>query len=98
MRVYDPCRTSILGLFILGLFMGCLLGLGVGMSAQAVEPNERLADPVLEQRARDISRHLRCLVCQNENIDESTAPIAETLRLLVRDRLQEGDSDQAIID
>ena len=93
MRVYKQRRSRILGRVI-----GCLLGVSCGMSAHAVEPNERLADPVLEQRARDISRHLRCLVCKNENIDESTAPIAETLRLLVRDRLQEGDSDQAIID
>ncbi|MEP0964290.1 MAG: cytochrome c-type biogenesis protein [Roseobacter sp.] len=63
----------------------------------AVEPDEVLADPVLEERAREISKGLRCPVCQNESIDESNANIAGDLRLLVRDRLVAGDSDQDVV-
>jgi len=66
--------------------------------AQAVEPGEVLADPVLEDRARSISQGLRCLQCRNESIDESNAGIAKDLRLLVRARLVEGDSDTAVMD
>jgi cytochrome c-type biogenesis protein CcmH len=61
--------------------------------ALAVEPNERLADPVLEARARALSEELRCLVCQNESIDQSAAPLAHDLRVLLRERIQAGDSD-----
>lgn len=64
----------------------------------AVEPDEMLQDPVLEQRAREISKGLRCLVCRNENIDNSHAGIARDLRLLVRERLVAGDSDTAAVD
>ncbi len=66
-------------------------------SAFAVEPSERLADPALEARARAISQELRCLVCQNESIDESSAPLAHDLRLLVRKRLVAGDSDRQVL-
>lgn len=62
-------------------------------AAQAVEPDEVLADPALEARAREISKGLRCLVCRNESIDESHAELARDLRLLVRERLSAGDSD-----
>ena len=65
--------------------------------ALALEPDEILANPVLEQRARNLSRVLRCLVCQNENIDESNAPLARDLRLLVRQKIQNGDSDDDIL-
>ena len=65
--------------------------------AAAVEPNEMLADPTLEARAREISRGLRCVVCQNESIDESDADLAHDLRVLVRERLVAGDSDQQVI-
>jgi len=65
-------------------------------SAVAVQPDEMLADPTLEARARDISGGLRCLVCQNQSIDDSDAPLARDLRLLVRERLQEGDSDDEV--
>jgi cytochrome c-type biogenesis protein CcmH len=65
--------------------------------ALAVEPDEILADPALEARARDISRDLRCLVCQNESIDDSNADLARDLRLLVRERLMEGDSDAQVM-
>ncbi|WP_069299506.1 cytochrome c-type biogenesis protein [Neptunicoccus sediminis] len=64
----------------------------------AVEPDEILDDPVLEQRAREISRELRCLVCRNENIDSSNAGIAKDLRLLVRERLVAGDSNSEAVD
>ncbi|AQS42033.1 MAG: Cytochrome c-type biogenesis protein CcmH [Candidatus Tokpelaia hoelldobleri] len=66
--------------------------------AQAVLPDEVLADPVLEIRARTLSAQLRCLVCQNETIDESTVPLARDLRLLVRERLVAGDSDRQVLD
>jgi cytochrome c-type biogenesis protein CcmH len=65
----------------------------LSMPALAVEPNERLADPVLEARARALSEELRCLVCQNESIDQSAAPLAHDLRVLLRERIQAGDSD-----
>ncbi|MBZ0129869.1 MAG: cytochrome c-type biogenesis protein CcmH [Rhodobacteraceae bacterium] len=64
--------------------------------ALAVQPDEILADPVLEERARDISKGLRCLVCRNENIDDSNAGLARDLRLLVRERLVAGDSDDQV--
>jgi cytochrome c-type biogenesis protein CcmH len=64
----------------------------------AVQPDEVLPDPALEERAREISKGLRCPVCQNESIDESHANIARDLRLLVRDRLVEGDSDEEVVD
>lgn len=63
----------------------------------AVQPDEMLADPVLEARARDISAGLRCPVCRNESIDESNAAIARDLRLLVRERLVAGDTDAEVI-
>lgn len=66
--------------------------------AFAVEPDEILADPVLEDRARDLSKGLRCLVCQNESIDESNADLARDLRILVRERLVAGDTDDEVID
>jgi cytochrome c-type biogenesis protein CcmH len=64
--------------------------------AMAVSPDEMLADPALEQRARDISSGLRCLVCQNQSIDDSDADLAKDLRVLVRERLVAGDSDEAV--
>ena len=64
----------------------------------AVEPDEVLSDPVLEQRARELSKGLRCLVCRNESIDESNASLAKDLRLLLRERLVEGDSDTEAVD
>lgn len=67
-------------------------------SALAVQPDEILDDPVLEQRARDLSKGLRCLVCRNENIDDSNAELARDLRLLVRERLVAGDTDDEAID
>jgi cytochrome c-type biogenesis protein CcmH len=67
-------------------------------AALAVEPDEMLRDPALEARARALSQTLRCMVCQNESIDESHAPLARDLRILVRERIQAGDSDAAVRD
>jgi cytochrome c-type biogenesis protein CcmH len=64
----------------------------------AVQPDEILTNPALETRARALSQQLRCMVCQNESIDESDAPLARDLRVLVRERLQAGDSDAQILD
>jgi cytochrome c-type biogenesis protein CcmH len=66
--------------------------------AVAVQPDEVLSDPALESRARVLSQELRCMVCQNQSIDDSNAPLARDLRLLVRERLKEGDSDKQVID
>lgn len=65
---------------------------------QAVTPGEMLKDPALEARAREISQHLRCVVCQNQSIDDLSAPLAHDLRILVRDRLTSGDSDAQALD
>lgn len=65
---------------------------------RAVQPDEMLRDPKLEARARAISEELRCLVCQNESIDQSEAPLAHDLRVLVRQRIEVGDSDAQVID
>ena len=65
-------------------------------AARAVEPSEMLKDPVLEARARAISKELRCLVCQNQSIDDSNADLAHDLRLIVRERLTAGDSDDQV--
>ncbi len=65
--------------------------------AGAVLPDEILGDPVLETRARDISQNLRCLVCQNQSIDDSNADLARDLRILVRERLTAGDSDSEVV-
>jgi cytochrome c-type biogenesis protein CcmH len=67
-------------------------------SAYAVQPDEIMADPIKEARARDLSRELRCMVCQNQSIDDSEAPLARDLRLLVRERIAAGDSDAQVID
>ena len=70
--------------------------IALNAAAYAVEPDEILKDPALEARARSISAELRCLVCQNQSIDDSHAPPARDLRLLVRDRLKAGESDTQI--
>jgi len=72
------------------------LALIVAGPALAVSPDEMLPDPVLEQRARDLSAGLRCLVCQNQSIDDSDADLAKDLRILVRERLVAGDSDAQV--
>jgi cytochrome c-type biogenesis protein CcmH len=76
-----------------------LLGLMIGAApAQAVQPNEMLNDPVLESRARALSAELRCMVCQNQSIDDSDAPLARDIRLLIRERIVKGESNDALRD
>jgi cytochrome c-type biogenesis protein CcmH len=74
------------------------LALTASLPALAVQPDEVLSDPALEARARVLSKELRCMVCQNQSIDDSDAPLARDLRILVRERLQAGDSDSQVID
>jgi cytochrome c-type biogenesis protein CcmH len=81
------CRTLVLGIALMS-----------AMPALAVQPDEMLGDPKLEARARTLSRELRCMVCQNQSIDDSDAPLARDLRLLVRERLNAGDSDAQVLD
>lgn len=75
-----------------------LLALFFAGTAMAVKPDEMLADPALEARARVLSEGLRCMVCQNQSIDESDADLARDLRILVRQRLVAGDTDQQVMD
>jgi cytochrome c-type biogenesis protein CcmH len=67
-------------------------------AAYAVQPDEIMSDPAKEVRARDLSRELRCMVCQNQSIDDSDAPLARDLRLLVRERIAAGDSNSQVLD
>lgn len=80
------------------ILRGLLIALLLATQALAVEPDEILANPALETRARDISKQLRCVVCQNQDIDSSNAGVARDLRLLVRERLQAGDTDADVIE
>ena len=82
---------------LIAVLAALLLGL-TASSAVAVQPGEVLADPALETRARDIGKELRCLVCQNQSIDDSDADLARDLRVLVRERLRAGDSDRQVVD
>src|SRR6185312_15933712 len=77
--------------FVVAMMVGC-------PSAYAVQPDEIMSDPAKEARARDLSRELRCMVCQNQSIDDSDAPLARDLRLLVRERIATGDSDGQVMD
>lgn len=89
MRPFVSLRAALLGF---------ALALAFVPAAHAVKPDEMLADPGLEARARDLSAELRCLVCQNQSIDDSDAPLARDLRLLVRERIQAGDSNNQVMD
>lgn len=82
---------------LLGAFAVCVFVALAAMEAGAVQPDEMLSDPVLEARARDVSQNLRCLVCQNQSIDDSNADLARDLRVLVRQRLVAGDSDDEVV-
>src|SRR5574339_5405 len=75
-----------------------VLAIITSSSSLAVQPDEMLKDSKLEARDRELSRELRCMVCQNQSIDESDAPLARDLRLLVRERLTKGDTDQQVLD
>jgi cytochrome c-type biogenesis protein CcmH len=74
-----------------------LLALALAAPARAIEPQERLADPALEARARELGQELRCLVCQNQSIDDSNADLARDLRTIVRERLTAGDSNDQVL-
>lgn len=91
-----------LGLTSLGLLVGLLFGggglLSGGSPVWAVQPDEMLADPGQEARARALGKDLRCLVCQNQSIDDSNAELARDLRVLVRERIRLGDSDRQVMD
>jgi cytochrome c-type biogenesis protein CcmH len=80
------------------LLLVVMLALAPLPAAMAVQPDEVLSDAALEARARSLSKELRCMVCQNQSIDDSDAPLARDLRILVRERLQAGDSDPQVID
>ena len=82
------------------LIAACVLVVAAALCgpAHAVQPDEIMADPAKEARARDLSRELRCMVCQNQSIDDSDAPLARDLRLLVRERIASGDSNSQVID
>jgi cytochrome c-type biogenesis protein CcmH len=84
-------RKLLASVFVVAMMAGC-------PAAYAVQPDEIMSDPVKESRARDLSRELRCMVCQNQSIDDSDAPLARDLRLLVRERIATGDSDGQVID
>jgi cytochrome c-type biogenesis protein CcmH len=95
LRAFQP-RMHAIGLrsMLLALaWLACLY-----FPAHAVQPDEVLPDATLETRARALSKELRCMVCQNQSIDDSDAPLARDLRILVRDRLKVGDSDTQVID
>ena len=82
-------------------FLACVFVVAAmlgGPAAYAVQPDEIMPDPAKEARARDLSRELRCMVCQNQSIDDSDAPLARDLRLLVRERIATGESDSQVID
>jgi cytochrome c-type biogenesis protein CcmH len=81
---------------IIGVLL-CLV-LAMASPAHAVQPDEIMSNPAQEARARNLSRELRCMVCQNQSIDDSSAPLARDLRLLVRERIAKGDSDQQVLD
>ena len=91
-----PVRSGFRALPSRTVLFVALLSLLAGLPASAVQPDEVLKDPTLERRARDISAGLRCLVCQNQSIDDSDAPLAKDLRVLVRERLQAGDRDDQV--
>lgn len=88
MRILRRAKSGILG---------ALVALALAGAAQAVQPDEILADPELEARARALSRELRCMVCQNQSIDDSDAPLARDLRILVRERIKAGDDDANVM-
>jgi cytochrome c-type biogenesis protein CcmH len=80
------------------VLLALFIALAMNAPSFAVQPDEILKDPALEARARHLSSELRCLVCQNQSIDDSEAPLARDLRLLVRERLTQGDSDTQVLD
>src|SRR6201999_3400676 len=98
-----PCAQRLAGGGVMALknILACVVAIAVvaaAPAAYAVQPDEIMSDPARELRARDLSRELRCMVCQNQSIDDSEAPLARDLRLLVRERIAAGDSDAQVLD
>jgi cytochrome c-type biogenesis protein CcmH len=98
MRYFGQYDRFILRRIVVVFILAHIIVSALVSVARAVQPDEMLPDPRLEQRARALSQHLRCMVCQNQSIDDSEAPLAKDLRLLVRERLKAGDSDPQVID
>ena len=86
-----PRTSTLAGIFVIAF-------MAVAAPALAVQPDEIMSDPAKEARARELSRELRCMVCQNQSIDDSDAPLARDLRLLVRERIGAGDSNSQVLD
>lgn len=99
-RPRTPARLAASALGAVAVALAAMLaGAMLGpRGAGAVEPGEKLASPALEARAREVSKELRCLVCQNQSIDDSDAELAHDLRLVVRERITAGDSDREVLD
>jgi cytochrome c-type biogenesis protein CcmH len=98
MRYLRQDGRSTLSRILIAFALAHIIASALVSVALAVQPDEMLPNPRLEQRARAISQQLRCMVCQNQSIDDSDAPLAKDLRLLVRERLKAGDNDPQIID
>ena len=98
MRYLRQDGRSTLSRILIAFVLAHIIASPLVSVALAVQPDEMLPDPRLEQRARAISQELRCMVCQNQSIDDSDAPLAKDLRVLVRERLKAGDSDPQVID
>jgi cytochrome c-type biogenesis protein CcmH len=90
----DRLRTLLAAVLVAGL---AIAGLAHATPAHALGPSEMLDDPALEERAREVSKGLRCLVCQNQSIDDSDAPLAKDLRVLVRERIEAGDTNEEVV-
>lgn len=90
-------RGSVLHAAACAIAAASMIALFAVAESQAVQPDEILSDPKLEARARALSQRLRCVVCQNQTIDDSNAPLARDLRIIVRERLSEGDNDEQVV-
>ena len=97
-RISSPGETGVMNRRFSLACVACLLAVLFAGAAGAVKPDQMLADPALEARARALSEGLRCMVCQNQSIDESDADLARDLRILVRQRIVAGDTDRQVLD
>jgi cytochrome c-type biogenesis protein CcmH len=97
-RAATPRSVLLIALILVAAILASSLAPALVPTAYALNPSERLDDPVLEERAREVSKGLRCVVCQNQSIDDSDAELARDMRVLVRKRIAEGDSNDEVID
>jgi cytochrome c-type biogenesis protein CcmH len=95
-RTTGAIRSAVVG--VVRLLLALVAVLALSSAAFAIDPDEQLDDPALEARARELSKQLRCVICQSQSIDESNVSLARDLRVLVRERLVAGDTDQEILD